>query len=98
MASGGSGAPLTKARGWAASGAPTVLSRLDGGEWVASRQLGDVSGSWGSTAERFGCPRRSSGEDFIGEFCGVKGRESQPDSISNPSLESMILGFKFVKG
>jgi hypothetical protein len=50
MASGGSGAPLAKARGWAASGAPTVLSRPDGGEWATSRRLGDVDGSWGSTA------------------------------------------------
>jgi hypothetical protein len=50
MASGGSGAPPAKARGWAASWAPTVLSRPDGGEWAALRRLGDVSGSWGLTA------------------------------------------------
>jgi hypothetical protein len=37
MVSGCSRAPPAKARGWAASGAPTVLSRPDSGEWVASR-------------------------------------------------------------
>jgi hypothetical protein len=98
MVSGGSGAPPTKARGWVASGAPTALSRVDGWLWVALRRLGDVDGSWGSMGARFGCPRRSSGEHFIGELCSVKGREAQPDSISNASLESTIFGLDFVKG
>jgi hypothetical protein len=98
MVSGGSGALPAKAQGWAASGAPTILFRPDSGELAASRQLGDVGGSWGSIVARFGCPRRSSGEHFIGELCDVNGRESQPDSISNPSLESMMFGLDFVKG
>jgi hypothetical protein len=98
MASDGSRAPAAKARGWAASGASTILSILDVGEWVASRRLSNVSDSWGSAAARFGCPRRSSGEHFIGELCDVKGRESQPDSMSIPGIESTIFGSDFVKG